>query len=575
MSEYTFFRDIGLATLGAALMALSAFLLRVPLILAYLGAGVLLGPHLGFGVIHDLRSIATISHLGLMMLMFILGLEIDVRKVFGSGKLIIVAGVVQVFGCFALGYLLFNGRGYEGIYLAVGLALSSTLIVVKLLSERMQLNTFQSRITLGILIVQDLCAVAFLAIQKDLTKLTAMPFLISIGKALIVLFASGACARWILPTFFRKVSINSELMLLSGLAWLFLVVGASDYLGVSKEMGALIAGVVIASFPYHSEVASKLSSLRDFFVTLFFVTLGLRIRPPSPDTFKLVIEILGMIYITRVVTLFPVIHWFKYGNRSALITSINLSQFSEFSIVIGALGVRYGHVSQSTLTAFILAFVVTSLLSTVLIPASHTIYQAVKPFLEKIGIRDRLQHDEERRGTKSALNQAVEVILLGCFREGSSFLWEMLEKDPDWVKKSWLVVDLNVETHRKLHEIGVRCVYGDISHFDTLKSLPLKEAKWIVCPITDNSLKGTTNLKLLRFLKQYSQYSKDTHVIVTSETIETAQEMYASGADYVLLTRIASAKQLSDVFERATAGELEALRLREMDILKIRQEVIP
>ena len=167
------------------------------------------------------------------------------------------------------------------LYLAVACSLSSTLIVVKILSDKMEMDTITSRITLGILVLQDLWAIGFLALQPDLTNLKVMALILSAGKASVLVFCSWCCARFGLPIIFLKAAKRPELMLILAMAWCFAVCSLADFLGLSLEMGALIAGVSIASFPYKLDVAAKISSLRDFFITLFFVGLGLQITMPT------------------------------------------------------------------------------------------------------------------------------------------------------------------------------------------------------------------------------------------------------------------------------------------------------
>lgn len=575
--------DIGLAILAAAIFGIPAFFLRIPLMLAYIAAGISLGPALGSGLIKSSESISTLSEIGLVFLMFILGLEIDIKKLLQAGKAVAINGVTQFVGCAILAVGYFMSLGYqmapgshELVYLAVAASLSSTLIVVKVLSDRMELDTLSSRITLGILVIQDLWAIAFLAIQPNLSDLKASLLFLSLGRGVILVTTSFLFARYVLPKLFQRVAKNTELMLLVAIGWCVAVCGLAKVLHLSLEMGGLIAGVAIASFPYHVEVATKVSSLRDFFITLFFVALGLQIPYPSAPVLTLAMAIIGFVLVSRLITMFPVLYLLRYGNRGSLIPAINLSQVSEFSLVLVSLGVSYGHLHEDVLSAFVIALILTALLSSFVIPKTHDAYQLLNPLLEKLGLKDRVTQDDRGSqndgGNVRSLKTQPKIVILGFFREGSSLLHKLIARHTRSILNQILVVDLNPEAHHELVGLGVNCKYGDISHLDTLKHLHLDKSKVIICTLSDHQLKGTTNLKLLGILKSLSPNAK---AIVTAETLESARHMYENGASYVLLPRIVAAGHLADVLERMEIGADENLRKESTEFLENWKEVIP
>lgn len=325
---------IGKAIIAAGLIGFPFYYLGIPLILGYLVAGVLLGPHLGFGIIQKADDIFHISELGLVLLMFILGLEINLKKLLKTGRAVFVTGASQIVGTFALGLAFFYLFGYNKdldlIYLAVACSLSSTLIVVKILSDQMDLNSVPSRITLGILVLQDLFAIGFLALQPSLSNLAFSSFLFSPGNVIVLVLTAWVFARFVLPQVFRKASQQPELMLILAMGWCFAVCALANYFNLSVEMGALVAGVAIATFPYHLDVAAKIASLRDFFITLFFVSLGLQIPVPTFEVIELTGLIIVFIFLSRFLTIYPVLYKLGYANRASLLPTINLSQISEF-----------------------------------------------------------------------------------------------------------------------------------------------------------------------------------------------------------------------------------------------------
>ncbi len=570
-------KDLGLAILAAAAFGLPFYLMKLPLMLAYIAAGVFLGTHLGMGLIHDPASVATIAEIGLVLLLFILGLEIDIKKLLQAGKAVLVNGVLQFVGCFALGWVVFPALGladgpYDRIYLAMACSLSSTLVVVKILSDRFELDRFTSRITVGILVIQDLWAITFLAVQPNLADLRASVLVKSLGSVGLLVAAAWALARYILPWVFAKAGKQPELMLVAAVSWCFGMAGLAESLHLSKEMGALVAGVSIASFPYQADVAAKVGNLRDFFITLFFVSLGLQIPLPTASGLTLAGAIVAFVVLSRLLTVYPTQYLLKYGNRASLIPAWNLAQVSEFALVVAALGISYGHVKPELLSAFILALVATALLSSQVIPRSHDLYHFFNPWLEKVGLKDAVQEGGDAFEKGHGHGHAAQVAFLGFFREASSLLHEFQREHSKEFMHGLMVVDFNPETHAKLKEQGIRVEYGDISNIETLKHLHLDQAKLLVCTVPDHLLKGTSNLQLLRNLKALAPQAK---IVVTAETLQSARDMYDAGAAYVFVPRIVSSHYLAEILDRILADSAGNLAVKAHEFLSKRHEVMP
>ncbi len=576
MDGHDFIRDIALCILGATALGIPAYIFRIPLVLSYLIAGVLLGPHLGFGLIQGAESIQTVAEIGLVLLMFILGLEIDIRKLLRAGKAVLVTGLVQFIGCALLGIVVFYAIGYRNqgndytlTYLAVATSLSSTLVVVKILSDRMELDLVTSRITLGILVLQDLWAITFLAIQPKLSTLDFATVSFSLGKAIVLVLTTWLLAKYVLPGIFRRIGKQPELLIVASMAWCFGICGLASALQLSREMGALVAGVSIASYPYHADIAAKITSLRDFFITLFFVGLGLQIPLPSAHVLGLALLIVVFIYFSRLLTIFPVLHGLRYGHRASLVPVINLSQLSEFSLVLAAIGITYKHISPDTLAAFILALVFSLLISSFLIPKSYDVYLMLAKAMEKFGIRDRIMAVDINKHTEGSQHK---IVVVGFYREASSFLQEFIRRHTHTMLEQLLVVDYNPETLDRLRAAGVACKYGDVGHAETLKHLHLDQALVLISTVPDSRLKGTDNRKILKTLKALAPHAR---VVVTAETLEAAREMYREGADYVFLPRIVSAHYLVDVLERVQSDRMDAIRQGAMKFLNEWDELLP
>ncbi|HEX9597583.1 MAG TPA: cation:proton antiporter, partial [Anaerolineales bacterium] len=315
-------REISLCIVTATLFAFLAKWTRQPLILGYIAAGIVIGPAQGLGWLASPDDIETISELGLILLLFMIGLEIDLKKLREAGKTVLAAGVGQFLICVALGLAVMPLLGFrfgEGhfapLYMAVAAALSSTMIVVKLLYDKFELDTLPGRITLGILVFQDIWAILFLALQPNLQNPAPLSLLLSLGKGVGLVALALLLSRYALPVLFRSIAKLPELMLIGALAWCFGISMLAAWLGLSREMGALIAGIAISTFPYNLDVIAKVISLRDFFITLFFVTLGAKIPRPTWDV--VLVSLGGSLFVmlSRFVSITPILALMGSGNR--------------------------------------------------------------------------------------------------------------------------------------------------------------------------------------------------------------------------------------------------------------------
>ena len=549
--------QIAVAIVFATLFAVLARFVRQPVILGYILAGIVLGETEGLGLIST-EQVEPISELGLILLLFMIGLEIDLKKLRDAGRAIVSAGVGQFLICVALGLGFFPLIGFgfdEGslapIYLAVAAALSSTTIVVKLLYDKFELDTSTGRITLGILVFQDIWAILFLAVQPELRNPSGLTLLTSLAKGAGVVAFALLMSRYALPVLFRSIAKVPELMVLGALAWCFGVVLLSAGLGLSLEMGALIAGIALSTFPYNLDVIAKVVSLRDFFITLFFVSLGTRIPRPDAEMLTLAAVTSAFLIASRFLSITPLLRLAGADNRLSFVPAINLAQISEFSLVICTLGVRLGHVDGTVLGVVVLALVMTSVLSTYGITYNHELVRALQPWLARMGLRDPDPHATAEEG-----EAARPIVFLGFARQASSLLEEILRVRPE-IADQISVIDFNPSVAEELRRRGVHTIYGDVSHADTLYHANVPKARVVLSTIPDAVLKGTSNLRLLR---QVQAMAPEARVIVTADVLEAARELYAEGAAHVLVPRLAGARELTpavlDVYD-ATAAAAE------------------
>lgn len=558
---------ISLSIILAATLALLARRVRQPLILGYVLAGVVLGAHVGFGVIADEASIELISEIGLIFLLFIIGLEISVPRLVQAGRTIAVSGLLQFPMCAGLAWLVFGGiatsmgGSLDRVYLAVTLSLSSTLIVVKLLFDKFEMYTFAGRVTLGILIFQDLWAIVFLALQPNLHALQPVPLIRSMFAGCGLVGLAALLSRYVLPSLFRAIATSVELMLITSVAWCFLVAGVAGWIGLSKEMGALIAGMAIAAFPYGTEVISRLSGVRDFFITLFFVGLGLKI--PEPSTHLLLIS-LGMavfVVLSRFLTLFPIFACLRLDTRTAGIVAINLAQISEFSLVIVTLGAGYQHVSPEAASLVLYTLLITSVISTYGILYNHELASGLARCLASTGVPrwfGATRHGKPE-GESQVRAGERDVFLLGTSREGFALL-QYLERELPALKQRIVAIDFNPESLERLQAAGVECHYGDIGNIETLRHAGVGKAVIVVSSISDWFLKGTDNFRLLRLVRALAPSAR---VVVTADSLAGAERLYAEGADYVLVPSALAAEELYLLLRDSSPDALEKARDRQ------------
>ena len=575
--------NIGLCVIVAAALAFVANKLKQPALLAYLLAGVLIGPEIGFRLITDPEIIEVISEIGLVLLLFIIGLEMDLKKLRASGKPVIVTGLTQFLICAALGipfFLLLGFRhgdpnavgGEFGLfYLSVTAAISSTMIVVKLLYDKFELDTLPGRITLGILVFQDIWAIIVLALQPNLRNPQITPLAASFVKGILLVVVSLLVSRYVLPRLFRSVAKIPELVLIMALAWLFLVCAAASYAGLSREMGALIAGVALSTFPYSLDVIAKVISIRDFFVTLFFVALGMKIPMPTASLLGLAALTSVFLIASRFLAITPVLYFMRYGHRVSLIPAINLSQISEFSLVVASLGLAFGHINNQAVSLIIFVFVITSTTSTYMISYNHQIAGWLSRGLSTLRIRDVDAVTSEPKPP-----EPKPIVFLGFFREASAIIHEFeLDGGKDNQRHNLLddimVIDFNPVVYSELQRRGIDVLYGDVAHMETLHHSKIHDAKLVISTIPDQILKGTNNARILRKTRQLCPHAQ---AIVTADGPQKALELYERGADFVFIPRIHSSAQIAHIIESGMREGLRGIREEEIARLKRRDEVL-
>ena len=568
--------DIGIAFLSAGALGVLFTRLKIPSIAAFLLAGVLIGP-IGLKLVTNAENIDTIAQLGFIFLLFLIGLEIDFKRILSSGKAIIVSGLLQypltiLFGVIAVKLMLLLGIGgtlladspHAALYIGVIIAGSSTLLVVKLFQEHFELDTEPGRLALGILIFQDIWVIVAIIIQPNIENpelgMIAMSFL---GILLLTLFTIIAAVTFV-GRAFVWIAKTPEMTMLGALAWCFIVVfvgtnmdaimeytyGRNFHMSVGSGMAALIAGASIANLPSSTEIITKVATVKDFFITLFFVALGISIpMPEGIDVIVLAVALAIVAILARQFIFFPLFYWSNVDQRNAEVTSIRLAQISEFGLVIAFLGVKLGHLTPAFTSSVIFAFVITALATPLLYGRAYEVHGWIRPALEKLGFKAPPELQLEKAGE-------FKLALLGFHRDASSLLYNLQQSDPELVHET-LVVDFNVALHGAIAKTGAHVHYGDLSNSETLHHIGLNNARTVVCTIPDDLLRGINNRTLVHTVRQMNP---DAVIIANAVSLDQVQPIYAAGANYVYLSRFESASALDEAVHEALNDRIDVYR---------------
>jgi hypothetical protein len=381
-------------------------------------------------------------------------------------------------------------------------------------------------------------------------------------------------SRYVLPRLFHSIAKLPEIMLVMSLAWCFLVCAAAAYAGLSREMGALIAGVALSTFPYSLDVIAKVISIRDFFVTLFFVALGMKIPVPTAGIIWLALATSLFLIASRFLSIFPVLFFLGNGHRVSLLPAINLSQISEFSLVVASLGLAFGHIDNQVVALIIFVFVITSTTSTYMIKYNYQLYILLSRLLRGIGVKDLGSREAEADEPADAYHKPI--VFLGFYREASAIVHEFELRETESggrhsILDDILVIDFNPVVFSELRRRRIGSMYGDIAHMETLHHAKIHDAQLVISSISDNILKGTDNE---RVLKQVRQLCPHAWAMVTADTPQRALELYACGADFVFIPRLHSASYMAEVIEDGFKEGFERLRAQQVNHLKMRNEIL-
>ncbi|MBI2549467.1 cation:proton antiporter [Candidatus Woesearchaeota archaeon] len=545
------FFDIALLIIVASLIALLARLLKQPLIPAYVLAGLFLAPHfswsiagyisqLGFPVLTNPTLIATLSEIGIAFLLFIVGLEINLKLLRDVSLVTVLGGIIKTGIMYLLVWLLapyFGFSSIEALYLGLALSFSSTMVVVKLFSDKRELDALHSRIVVGILLVEDIIVIFVLSFLTTLSTFSSFIFLVALLKAAFLFAIVSLCSMILFPPLFRFAARTPELLFLIALSMCFLFSLLANFLGFSIAIGAFLAGLALGTLPYSYEIIGRITPLRDFFTILFFVSLGMQLNLGSISS--LIIPFLiftAIIVLFKPLLIFILTILFGYKKRTAFLSGIALCQISEFSLILVALGKGLGVVDDGLFTLVTLLAIVTIVITTYAVKYDQQLYLFFSPILryfDKIAFLEKELEYLPQKGTR-------EVVLVGYHRIGYA-LFQKLKS----LRKATLIVDFNPEVIRHLVAKKVPCLYGDVADPEILHRIHLKQVKLLISTATDMH----ANMLLIR---QAKSLHPEVVVFVTAQQVDEALLLYEAGADYVILPHFLGGDHVSLILEEVS-----------------------
>lgn len=533
--SHNLFAQLAVVMVTASGLALLAFRIKQPLIIAYILAGLVLGPSV-VDLTHDAEVMKTLSEVGIAFLLFLVGINLDWRSIKDVGPVALLAGLGQAFVTSAVGYILALALGFglvESVFLGVAFAFSSTIVVVKLLADKEDLERLYGRISIGILIVQDLLAMVILlaiAALRDNTGIAQL-LTVSLGKGVAVIAVLWLIAHYVLPKAFAYAARSQELLFLSAIGWCFVVASVLQVLGFGIEIGALLAGISLAGTGFNREIESKLTPLRDFFLVIFFIVLGTNLSLGSlqgvwwPAAAFSIFVLVGNPLIVLLL-----LRTMGYHPRAGFLTGTTVAQISEFSFIVLTGGIAAGLVSADVLPLATVVGLVTIAVSSYLIMYNDSVYNRID------GLFAWMVPKNPKR--QARLASPPKAILFG-YRDMGHAVYDAMRKVTDDV----LVVDFDPHQIEELEEKGIRAMYGDAANDEFLASLRAHKSRLIVSTIPNRQV----GEEILSYLGKRKASST---VILTAKHQQDADRLYDSGASFVIVPSVMGGAYFAQLLQK-------------------------
>lgn len=541
------FTDIAIIICLAAVLSVIFRLLKLPAILAYILTGIILGP-LGLFHLENEAALATLGQLGVTLLLFMLGLELKLKELRSIGKSAIIAGVLQMYFTFFVAFFMTMFLGFsktEAIYTGIALSFSSTIVIVKLLSDKRDLNSLHGKLALGILLVQDFFAILTIIFLSGNSSThstgsgwaSSGPYIGGLLVKIIILFAIITfLSSTVFPKLTRIIARSSESLFLVSLAWVFALTAlvASPFIGFSIEIGGFLAGLALANTHENFQIVAKMRALRDFFITIFFVTLGIEMHITNVGGVLLPAIALSLfVLFIKPFVVVGITGLLGYRKRTSFFVGISFAQISEFSLIIVFLGARIGAISNDLAAIVVLVSIITYAISAFMLQNNNTIYKKVHKLLWIF----QTKHTKSERITENEEQLADlddHTIIVGGDQMGQSILHSLEKKGQKIV-----LVDFDPDLIRRLKEkTDFPILFGDIADPEIQERVGVQKAKLIVSTVPDLE----DNLLLIQGIRHENPKAK---IIVMAYQSDDAKALYKAGADYVVLPYLTGGNHLA------------------------------
>ncbi|MEK7546450.1 MAG: cation:proton antiporter [Patescibacteria group bacterium] len=555
------FLEITLVLALATALGIAARALKQPTLLGYIVTGLIVGP-LGLMRLNNADVIDTMAQFGIAFLLFLVGMEMNFAELKHVGRPALKIAGGQILFSSVVGLMIALLLGFEWIpalYVAVTLTFSSTIIVVKLLSEKKALDSLYGKIVIGILLVQDFIALGVLILLSGMSGPGLDParlpltLLATFAKGAALLVAALAIGKYVMPRLLHRLAGSQETLFLASLTWGLGVAALASLpqIGLSLEIGAFMAGVALAESVEHYQIMSRVKSLRDFFAVMFFIVLGSKmVLGGGGEVWGATIILSAFVLIGNPIIVMALMAKLGYRPRTAFMAGVTVAQISEFSLIVVTLGHRLGHIDQRVVSTVTGVGLITIVLSSYLVLYSEWLYERFAPYVTAVWPRS---HAEKRVG-RPPLNG--HVVLIGCHRMGHNILHSLME-----MKREFLVVDFNPDVVARLHRRGIDAIYGDITDPDIQDMAALDRARVVISTVP--SLQESMNL-----IERVKGSGGKAKIIVTAESEFDALTLYEKKADYVALPHFIGGLQLARILEEDRAlGTLEKLRAQDMAVI--------
>lgn len=536
-----FFYELSLMLIIAVFISTFAKILKQPLIIGYIFTGLIVGPYF-LNILKSIEMVEFLSKLGITSLLFIVGLGLNPKVLKDLGLVSLVTGMGQIIFTSLIGFLISLALGFNivsSIYISIALTFSSTIIVLKLLSDKGDLGKMYGQISIGFLLVQDIVATIILVIVSGISTLQGtniyeilLNLFLLISKGVLLLILIFVFSTKILSRFNKFISDSQEYLFIFATSWGMFISYLYYISGLSIEIGALVAGITLSMTPYSYEVASRLRPLRDFFIILFFILLG------SQMTF---LNIVNLIVPSTILSLFVLIgnplivfilmNFLGYTKKTSFMAGLTVAQISEFSLILISLALKVKHINSDILSLITLVGVITISGSSYLILYSEKIYKKISKFLNFFTIKKNIYD-------KTSKHPVYHAIIFGYKRAGPEF-----SKVFDDMNLKYLVVDINPDVIEHLENLKIPCEYGDATDAEFLLDLPFSKCKIVISTMPDHE----ANLLVVRTVRKINE---TTIVVVMADTTSNAKRLYEEGASNVILTQYVGAKKASEMIKK-------------------------